>query len=229
MSGIAAQQPDPSAKTKAVQERVAALKESLAANQAALKQYTWTETTQVLMKGELKKSEQKQCRYGPDGKVQKTAIGGDPAAPQQASRRRRGGPIKEKIVEDKKEEMKDYMGRVAGLVHLYVPPDPGKIQQAAQSGNASLARDAEGKPALTLRNYEKPNDEVTVGFDPATKKIRTYNVASYLDQPGDAVTLAVTFASLPDGTNYPRDILMDATSKQIQVKVTNSDYQKAAP
>ena len=61
-------------------QKVAALKESLAANQAALKSYTWTETTEISMKGEVKKKEQKLCRYGADGKVQKTPIGDQPGA-----------------------------------------------------------------------------------------------------------------------------------------------------
>jgi hypothetical protein len=40
------------------QERVAALKQALAANQAALKQYTWTETTEISLKGDVKKRQQ---------------------------------------------------------------------------------------------------------------------------------------------------------------------------
>src|SRR5690242_14980941 len=67
----------------AKQEKLGALKLSLARNQAALKQYTWTETTQISLKGEVKKQEQKQCQYGPDGKVQKTPMPGQSEAPQQ--------------------------------------------------------------------------------------------------------------------------------------------------
>ena len=58
------------------QDRVAALKESIAQNQAALKTYKWTETTEISLKGEVKKREQKECRYGPDGKVEKTPVPG---------------------------------------------------------------------------------------------------------------------------------------------------------
>src|SRR5262245_53202800 len=104
---FAAQQPDAAAKQKIIQEKVAALKESLAQNQAALKQYTWTETTEISMKGEVKKREQKECHYGPDGKVQKTPIAGDDQPQQQKEQaggrrgRRGGGAVKEKIVEKK--------------------------------------------------------------------------------------------------------------------------------
>jgi hypothetical protein len=60
----------------AKQQKIAALKESLVKNKAALKQYTWVETTQISLKGEVKKTEKKQCQYGPDGTVQKTDIPG---------------------------------------------------------------------------------------------------------------------------------------------------------
>ena len=58
-----------------LQQRIAELKQSMGANQAKLRTYTWTETTEVSLKGEMKKRDQKQCLYGPDGKVQKTPIG----------------------------------------------------------------------------------------------------------------------------------------------------------
>src|SRR5262245_48406341 len=67
----------PSAQAPSPQEQTAALKQSLAANQAALRQYAWIETTTVTVKGEVKKQEEKQCYYGADGKVQKTPIPGD--------------------------------------------------------------------------------------------------------------------------------------------------------
>lgn len=221
---LLAHQPDAST---AKQKIIGALKESVAANQAALKQYSWTETTQISLKGEVKKQEQKQCQYGPDGKVQKTPIPGASQPQQQASGGgRRGGRVKKEIVEKKVGEMKDYMQQVAALVHEYVPPNPGKIQAAAAAGNIELAP-AQPVTTITIKNYLKQGDSVVLGFDTAAKKLSTYNVTSYLDNPkDDPVKLAVNFAQLPDGTNYAEQSVLDATAKQIQVKVTNSNYQK---
>jgi hypothetical protein len=231
---LPAQQPDAAAKQQMIQEKVAALKQSLAQNQAALKQYSWTETTEISLKGEVKKKEQKECHYGPDGKVVKTPIaGGEPPKQEQEQAgggrrgRRGGGAVKEKVVEKKVGEMKDYMKDVVALVHQYVPPDPAKIQAAAKAGKAAPERSAEGGlTALTFSDYAKAGDKVSLGFDPAAKKIRSYNVASYLEKPGDAVTLAVSFDSLPDGTNYPKETVLDAKAKQIQVKISNSGHKK---
>jgi hypothetical protein len=217
-----AQQPE-----TAKQEIAAALKQSVAKNQAALKQYTWTESAQISLKGEVKKQEQKQCQYGPDGKVQKTPMpGASPAQQQQGGGGRRGGRLKKEIVEKKVGEMKDYMERVSALVHEYVPPDPQKIQAAHAAGNVAV-NPARPLTTITIKNYLKQGDSVTLGFDTTAKRIASYNVDSYLDNPkDDPVKLAVNFAQLPDGTNYAQQTVLDATGKQIQVRVTNSDYKK---
>lgn len=79
---------------------------------------------------------------------------------------------------------------------------------------------------LVFRDYAKPGDTVTVAFDTAAKKVRGYDVNSYLDAPDDVVTLKVVFNSLPDGTNYAAQSVLDATAMQIQIRTTNSNYNK---
>jgi hypothetical protein len=229
-----AQQPGAANADQNKQEKVAALKQSVAQNQAALRQYTWTEATEISLKGEVKKREQKQCHYGPDGKVMKMPIqsgdqGSDQAQQQQQTGRRgrRGGRMKEAIVEHKVGELKDYMEQVAALVHEYVPPDPQRIQDSAAAGKVSL-QPSQGISIITIRDYLKAGDSVALSFDPNAKKIRSYNVQTFLKDPkDDPVTLNVTFASLPDGTNYAQQTVLDAPGKKIRVKTTNSGYAKA--
>ena len=178
------------------------------------------------MKGEVKKKEQKQCFYGADGKVQKTPIPGAapaPAPPAQQSGGRRGGRVKGAIVENKVEDLKDYMEQVAALVHAYVPPAPDRIQAAQAAGTVS----AQPSGGVAIANYLKPGDLLSIGFDMAAKKIVTYKVNSYVEKPKeDEVTLSVTFGRLADGTSYPQEIVLNAAAKSVQVKVTNSGYKK---
>ena len=229
LTPLSAQGPSP-------QEKIAALKESLAANQAALKQYSWIETTAISMKGEVKKQEQKQCSYGADGKVQKTPLAGaaQPAPKkeeEQARGGRRGGGggrVKEAIIENKVDELKDYMERVAALVHEYVPPDPQKLQAAQAAGRLTVQPSPGGIVMLQAKDYIKPGDSLSIGFDSALK-LSSYNSSSYVEKPKeDDVTLAVTFGKLPDGTAFPQQVLLDVKAKQIQVKVTNSGHKKGA-
>ena len=216
-------------------DKIAALKESIAQNQAALKTYKWTEATEISLKGEVKKKEQKQCQYGPDGKVQKTPIaGGDQAAAKEEKDsgrggRRGGGAVKKAIVENKVDDMKDYMEKAAALIQEYVPPDPQKIQAAAAAGKISTQpASGQGISTLTIKDYAKAGDQLILGFDPVAKKLRSYQVQSYVEKPkDDAVKLTVTFASLPDGTNYPQQTVLDVAAKKLTVKMVNSGYSKA--
>jgi hypothetical protein len=203
-----------------LQQKVTALKQAVAQNQQALKQYVWTETTQTVFKGETKSTKQSKCQYGPDGKVQKTAIGGE-APPAE---KKRG--LKGRVIEKKKDEMKDYMERVASLVKRYVPPDGSQIQESFQAGKASIQPSAGGIVTLVFRDYAKAGDTVSLAFDTASKKIQGYDVKTFLDAPEDAVTLKVVFDTLPDGTNHVAQSVLDATAKQIQIRTTNSGYNK---
>jgi hypothetical protein len=205
-----------------LQQKGAQIKESMAANKQALSQYTWQEQQTVSLKGEVKKQQLFQVRNGPDGKPQKTPLG--PPPEQQAPS---GGRMKRHIVEKKKEEFKDYAQQVAELAQSYAQPEPGKLQQALANGNAMVgSAGAPGEIKLVIHNYVKPNDTVTMTFNTAEKAIQSLQIASYLDDPKDAVNITTQFARLPDGTNHVASTLINGVSKEMTVNVQNSNYQK---
>ncbi|HTV65536.1 MAG TPA: hypothetical protein VMD98_08030 [Bryocella sp.] len=206
----------------ALQQNLSSLKEAAAQNKQRLMQYQWTETQQITLKGEPKGAKQFLCQYGPGGQVVKTPIGvQDAQAPQ-------GGRLKQRIVEKKKEEMQDYMGDVKSILALYVPPDPQKMQRAFQEKNVSFTP-GNGTVDLTFKNYAQPGDQMTVTFNQQAKKISNIDVNTYTQSPDQVVTLAVQFASLPDGTNYAQQSILNAKAKNLVVTTTNSNYQKLAP
>jgi hypothetical protein len=206
------------AQDSAVQEKMAAVKQSMAANTQKLHQYQWIETTQLTLKGDPKPPTEDSCQYGPDGTVQKTPIGPPPEQPS-------GGRLKERIIEKKEAEMKEYMGEVKGLLGMYLPPDPQKMEQSRQAGNVSI-NPVPGAVNLVFINYAQPGDRMTLTFDTNAKKITSLNISTYMGETKDAVTLQVQMGSLPDGTNYAQQTILDATAKQLQVTTTNSNYQK---
>ena len=211
-----------------LQQRLADLKESMAKNKQAIAQYTWTETVTISLKGEQKKQEHFQVRIGPDGKPQKTSL--DPPPPAQASDQgggRRGGRLKEHVVEKKTEEYQDYAQQMKALAQQYVPPDKDKLQQAYQQGNVTLGP-AAGDPndvQIVIKNYVKPQDSMTLLFDKSKKQLLSLKVASYMDDPKDAMNLTVQFDRLPDGTNHVSSTAIDGVSKQLNVATQNSNYQ----
>jgi hypothetical protein len=201
-----------------LQEKLAAVKQVAAENKQKLHQYQWIETTQLTLKGNQKPPTQYSCQYGPDGQVQKTPIGPPPEQPS-------GGRMKERIIEKKKAEMKDYMQDVKGVLAMYVPPDPQRMQQAYQAGNVAL-NPVPGAVNLVFTNYAQPGDKMTLTFDATAKKITSLTVDTYMGEAKDKVTLQVQMASLPDGTNYAQQINLNASAKELTVTTTNSNYQK---
>ena len=124
---------------------VAALKQNLAESQKRLRQYEWIETTVISLKGEEKSRKQQRVFYGADGKLTKLPLGEPPPQAASGDGGRRGGRAKERIVENKKNEMQEYMEKAAALIHQYVPPSPERIQQAKDAGNVQLQPQPDGK------------------------------------------------------------------------------------
>jgi hypothetical protein len=201
-----------------LQQKVAAVKQAAAENKQQLRQYQWIETTQLTLKGDAKPSSQKLCQYGPDGQVQKTPIGPPPEQPS-------GGRMKQRVIAKKKAEMQDYMEDVKGLLSMYVPPDPQKMQQAFHAGKVSL-NPSGGGLNLIFTDYAQPGDRMTLTFDTAAKKIISLSVNTYMGQAKDAVTLQVQMASLPEGVNYAQQTILNASAKQLVVTTTSSNYQR---
>ena len=211
-----------------LQQKMAAIKQSAAQNQAALRQYQWVETTQVAVKGEVKSTTQKSCHYGSDGKVQKVPMGDQQPQDDNKMGVGRRGARREAIADNKKEEMTDYMKQAVALVQQYVPPAQEKIQNAAQAGKVSVnPSPAAGMISLIFKDYNLPGDSMTLSINQANKQMTNLSVNTYLEKPEDAVTLNVTFAALPDGTSYPGQTVLDASAKNMKVTISNSDYQKA--
>ena len=200
-----------------LQQKLAAVKQAAAENKQKLHQYQWIETTQLTSKV-TPSLLQNSCLYGPDGKVQKTAIGPPPEQPS-------GGRMKQRVIAKKKAEMKDYMQDVKAVLAMYVPPDPQKMQAAYQAGKLSL-NPVPGAVNLVFTDYSLPGDKMTLTFNTQTKKIMALNINTYMGEEKDAVTLHVQMATLPDGTSYEQQSVLNATAKELVVTTTNSNYQK---
>ncbi len=204
-----------------LQQRLAEIKQAMAQNKQALAQYTWVEQVTISLKGEQKKQEHFQVRTGPDGKPQKTSLDA-PAQPQES-----GGRLKKRVVEKKKEEYADYADQMKALAQQYIPPDKDMLQQAYQQGNVTMGSVPENPNAvkLVIKNYLKQGDSMTLIFDKAQKGLLQVQVASYMDDPKDAMNLTVQFSKMPNGPNHVSSMVIDGVSKQLNVATQNSNYQ----
>ena len=203
------------------EERIAALKQSMAASQEALKGYQWTESTTVLYKGEEKSHSQAKCYYGDDGKVVTEPLG----APEEHKKKR---GLRGRKAEKKQAEIKEYMGRAKALIATYVPPNPENIQKCKDAGKISIeVVEPNKRIVLRMKDYQLAGDSVGIEVDLTTNTMTGYDVASYLDSPDAAVLLNVKFDKLEDGTIYPLETVLNAEAESIKVEITNTDYRHA--
>lgn len=210
-------------------DRLAALKASLAASQKQLRQYEWIETTIVSLKGEERSRTQLRCYYGADGALQKLPVASGAPSPATGGRQR-GGRLRQKIVENKKEELQEYMDRASSLIHRYVPPAPASLEASKAAGKVAIRPAASGgQVGLDFGDYLKPGDRLSIDLQPDEGRLLGLSVASYLDGPDDAVTLKVAFDRLPDGTTYAARSILEAPAKNVRVVVQNSGYRPLGP
>ena len=204
-----------------LKERVAEVKEAAARNKQALAQYTWVQQVTISLKGEQKKQEHFQVRLGPDGKPQKQSLDPPPAPPEHEGR------LKKHIVEKKKEEYKEYADQIRELIQQYVPPEKDMLEQAYQKGNIMVGPEpgAPGQYRLVVSNYIKQGDNMTLVVDKTQKELLSLSIATYLDDPKDAVNVSVAFARVPDGPNHVSGETINGVSKQLTIAIQNSNYQ----
>jgi hypothetical protein len=207
------------AQSQQLEEKLMALKQDQATNKQKLAQYTWEETETISIKGSVKDTKVYQVQMV-NGQQQKTEVNN-----QQAQQSGRQGRLKEHIVDKKKQEYQEYGQSIGALAKQYTTPNPDLLMQAKQAGNISL-QPGGGAVNLVIKNYVKPGDSVTLTIDPQSKQLQNVRVASYLDDPKDAVTISAQFAQLPDGTNHVANTLINGESKQLTVNNQNSNYQR---
>jgi hypothetical protein len=138
-----------------------------------------------------------------------------------------GGRIKRHVVAKKKAEYQDYGEQIGSLAQQYAQPDPERLQQAFQLGNVTLGpAGVPGQVKMLISNYVKPNDKVTLIFNQQAKAIQSLQIATYLNNPTDAVNIGAQYSQLPDGTNHVANMQVNGVSKDLLVTMQNSNYQK---
>ena len=205
---------------------VATLKQNLAEGAKKLRQYEWVETTVISLKGEEKARKQNRAYYGADGKLTKVPIGAPPEkAESQGGRGGRSGRLKERIVENKKDEMQEYLQKAVALVHKYVPPSPELIQKAKDGKKLTVQPPQGGRVRVEFKDFVQPADLMAIDVDAKALVLGALNVATYLEKKEDVVTLDVRFGALADGPSYSAKTTFEAKAKNITVVVENSGHR----
>ena len=102
------------------------------------------------------------------------------------------------------------------------------LEQAYQKGNIMVGPEpgASGQYRLLISNYIKQGDKMTLVVDKTQKELLSQSIATYLDDPKDAVNVSVVFARVPGGPNHVSGETINGVSKQLTIAIQNSNYQR---
>jgi len=211
------------AQNEELQQILEQIKQAAAQNKQALVHYTWVEQVTISLKGTQKKQEHFQVVLWPDGTPEETSLD-QPAFLDSGGI----GSHVRKHVEKKKEEYEQYADQIKSLIRQYVPPDREMLQQAYQQGNIMMEPQAgpSGKFRLVISNYIKKGDNMTLVIDKVQKDLMNVSIATYMDDPSDAVTVSAQFTGIPGGPRHVSSETINGVRKQLTIVVQNSDYQK---
>lgn len=205
------------------EDRIDAVKQSLATSETALKQYSWSQKVALSMKGEEKARKDFKCSYGADGKLQKAPA----AAAGEEPKKKKG--IRGKIAGNKMEDMEAALKASMALIDQYSPLEAARLQTAKSTGNVSVSvPGADNRVRITIKNYLKPGDVVELEVDGAKNTLQSVSITSNMEQ-GDVkgpVAAKVTYAAMADGTVYPATQVLDLKAQELKIDVENSSYTK---
>ena len=87
------------------------------------------------------------------------------------------------------------------------------------------APNAQGEYRLAISHYLQQGDNITLVIDTAQKRPTNLSIATYVDDPSDAVKVDVAFSSTPGGPNHVSGETINGASKQLTISIQNSNYQ----
>src|SRR3954453_21490101 len=209
--------------------------ESQKANAQALRQYSWKSRTEIKLKGESKNIKLEQVRYDASGTLQKTPIGATPAAapapapaPAQGGRGGRGGRVKTKVIENKKEEFGELMKGLGQLVASYGQLPPDKLQAFKATATTGRGEGAlQGTARIEGLNVLEQGDSVTIWIDPASQMMRRVEIKTIYDKK--PATMVADYQSVPNGPTYMAHAVLTYPEKNVELTVDNSDYDPGQP
>ena len=213
-----------------LQKEIRQIRDAMAGNRQRLHGYQWIETVTIAIDGTPRTPRRSLCRYGADGKLQKTALDQQPGRSEGRSGAmplRGGGLIRMALAKRKKDKYRKEIKEISALRRLYMPIDPAKLRAASQTGQIAIHNSGPSEDAIVIDNYAKQGDQFRITVNRSPMQIEAIRVKSWLKKPKDSVTSVVTFGRLPDGTMYPAVTSVKAPSEKFSITIVDSDFSRA--
>jgi len=181
-------------------------------NAANTRNYSWTQRTEVKVKGEVKSLKSEIVRYTVDGELQKTPI-------DETSAKKPKG-VRGKVAKKKIGEMKDWMTELGKLLKAYSLPTEGNLLDFLNK--ASVSPDGAGRK-LDATGVVQAGDRMSVWIDADHKMFKT-EVSTQYD--GSDVKLMTDHETTPDGLDYVARTTIVVPDKGVEMTVENFSYKR---
>lgn len=180
-------------------------------NAAKTTNYSWTQRTEVKVKGEVKSTTTELVRYTVDGEMQKTPISQDKAK----------GPkgVRGKVANKKGGEMKDWMAELGQILKAYSLPTTGNLVDFLDKAKPEKEN---GGIKLTAVNVVIPVDSMTMWVDEDFQLTKTEVTTEH---DGADVKLTTDHVTTPDGLDYVARTVIVVPDKNVEMTVENFSYK----
>jgi hypothetical protein len=185
------------------------------ANAAAMQQYTWDQRTELLEDGTVKDTRVELVNWV-NGQYQKSLVSNEgPSLPRIGLRKR--------IAEEKQKEMQDYLSGLKSQLDQYTMGTSPQLLAFFNKAQVS-GPDATGLLALSGGSVVSPGDSMTLWVNSTTHKAAKAFIATTYQ--GSPVTMNATFNLLATGLSYMNFADIQIPAKQMEVQVSNFNYNR---
>jgi len=181
-------------------------------NAQRTRDYSWTQRTEVKVKGEVKSLKTEIVRYTVNGELQKTSI-------DETSAKKPKG-VRGKVAKKKIAGMKDWMAELGVLLKAYSLPTSGNLLDFLNK--ASVSPDGAGR-RLDATDVVQAGDRMSVWIGADHKMVKT-EVTTQHD--GSDVKLMTDHETTPDGLDYVARTTIVVPDKGVEMMVENFSYQR---
>jgi len=181
-------------------------------NAQKTRDYSWTQRTEVKVKGEVKSLKTEIVRYTVDGELQKTPI-------DETSAKKPKG-VRGKVAKKKIAGMKDWMAELGELLKGYSLPTAGNLLDFLNK--ASVSPDGTGRK-LDATDVVQAGDRMSVWIGEDFKMVKT-EVSTQHD--GSDVKLMTDHETTPDGLDYVARTTIVVPDKGVEMTVENFSYKR---
>lgn len=209
-----------------LEQQVAGISTTAAKNHAMLAEYTWQEQETISVKGKVQSQRLFEAQLGSDGRKRRTPMD----LPEgNLSQTEKAGGMREIITQKRQHATLIYAQEVKEIAEAYAQVDSESLQRAYERGDIADEPNpaGNGMKKLSIRNYLKAGDLVTIAFDQKDNEIQTLEASSYLTDPKEPAHILVEFVNTRDGLNHVDAVTATAPKKNFSMVIRNGTYEHA--